>query len=241
MERFYRPSRYDYHSDTGFTFTGSDTVLDTLNREPKQNTLSSYKDMLANIADAANFFCDRFTRDQLEVHGVSPEEIENLEKINIHVAKGKEQLQTLLSQYDTCMKTIATTERRIRQMQEEIEIIKDKLSSLAIAHECISESSSTFVKELEAKQDTILEDLKTELALTNIEKDKLSVMIKSLSITYGIIKNAPFTHTCPICITNEVDVYFDPCGHTVCKSCSKSQYCHMCRTKIISIRSLFYS
>lgn len=240
MER-YRAAQFDYGSDTGLTFIGSDTVLDALNRQPQQNTLSSYKDMLANIADAANFFCDKFTRDQLEVHGISPEEIENLEVINRHVAKGKEQLQTLLSQYDSCLKMIATTERRIRRMQEEIEIIKDKLSSLAIAHECISESSSTFVRELDAKQDTILEGLKTELALANIEKDKLSVMIKSLSVTYGIIKNAPFTHTCPICITNEVDVYFDPCGHTVCKGCSKSQYCHMCRTKIISIRSIFYS
>lgn len=240
MER-YRAAQFDYRSDTGLTFIGSDTVLDALNRQPQQNTLSSYKDMLANIADAANFFCDKFTRDQLEVHGISPEEIENLEVINRHVAKGKEQLQTLLSQYDSCLKMIATTERRIRRMQEEIEIIKDKLSSLAIAHECISESSSTFVRELDAKQDTILEGLKTELALANIEKDKLSVMIKSLSVTYGIIKNAPFTHTCPICITNEVDVYFDPCGHTVCKGCSKSQYCHMCRTKIISIRSIFYS
>lgn len=240
MER-YRASRFDYHSDTGFTFTGVDTVLETLNREHRQNTLSSYKDMLANIADVANFFCDKSTRDQLEVHGVTTEEIENLETINRYVAKGKEQLQTLLAQYDTCLKTIATTERRIRRMQEEIEIIKDKLSSLAVAHECMSESSSTFVKELEAKQDTILADLRAELALANIEKDKLSAMIKSLSVTYGIIKNAPFTHTCPICITNEVDVYFDPCGHTVCRTCSKSQYCHMCRTKIIAIRSLFYS
>jgi hypothetical protein len=240
MER-YRASRFDYQSDTGFTFTGVDTVLDTLNRESRQNALLPFKDMLANIADAANFFCDKFTREQLEVHGVTTEEIENLEIINRHVAKGREHLHTLLSQYNTCMLTIADTERRIRRMQEEIEIIKDKLSSLAIAHECISESSSTFVKELEAKQDTILEGLKTELALANIEKDKLCVMIKSLAVTYGIIKNAPFTHTCPICITNEVDIYFDPCGHTVCKSCSKSQYCHMCRTKIITVKSLFYS
>jgi hypothetical protein len=240
MER-YRASRFDYQSDTGFTFTGVDTVLDTLNREPRQNALSQFKDMLANIADAANFFCDKFTREQLEVHGVTAEEIENLETINRHVAKGRENLQTLLSQYNTCMLTIADTERRIRRMQEEIEIIKDKLSSLATVHECISESSTTFLKELEAKQDTILEGLKTELALANIEKDKLSVMIKSLAVTYGIIKNAPFTHTCPICITNEVDIYFDPCGHTVCKSCSKSQYCHMCRTKIITVKSLFYS
>lgn len=240
MER-YRASRFDYHSDTGFTFTGSDTILDTLNREPRQNALSPFKDILANIADAANFFCDKFTREQLEVHGITPEEIENIETINRHVVKGKEQLQMLLSQYNTCMLTVADTERRIRRMQDEIEIIKDKLSSLAVAHECISESSTTFVKELETKQDTILEGLKTELALANIEKDKLSVMIKTLATTYGIIKNAPFTHTCPICITNEVDIYFDPCGHTVCKSCSKSQYCHMCRTKIIAIRSLFYS
>jgi hypothetical protein len=240
MER-YRASRFDYHTDTGFTFTGTDTVLDTLNRDTPQNTLSPFKDILANIADVANFFCDKSTREQLEVHGVTEEEIENFETINRHVAKGKEQLQSLLSQYNSCFKKISDTERRIRRMQEEIEIIKDKLTSLAIAHECMNESSRTFVKELEAKQDTILEDLKTELALANIEKDKLTVMIKSLAVTYGIIKNAPFTHTCPICITNEVDIYFDPCGHTVCKSCSKSQYCHMCRTKIIGIRSLFYS
>ena len=55
---------------------------------------------------------------------------------------------------------------------------------------------------------------------------------------------------CPICITAKIDSYFNPCGHTTCKSCfdknnnisnrNNFNKCPICRENVIDVRKLYF-
>ena len=55
--------------------------------------------------------------------------------------------------------------------------------------------------------------------------------------------------TCSICLQDNVDSYFNPCGHTACKKCLERKYmtsnninnnkCPICREYISEIRKVY--
>ena len=51
---------------------------------------------------------------------------------------------------------------------------------------------------------------------------------------------------CPICITNKIDSYCNPCGHTSCKECLEKNSnlnhnkCPICREYVMDIRKLYF-
>ena len=52
-------------------------------------------------------------------------------------------------------------------------------------------------------------------------------------------------NTCSMCYSSNVNVYFDPCGHTCCEECSKKlpdidKRCILCRANIRDINKLYY-
>lgn len=82
-----------------------------------------------------------------------------------------------------------------------------------------------------------IQDLNNELK--NIGKS-----IRRLSNMYGIFRHV--ARTCPICMTNEVDGFYDPCCHSACLTCmnshsKKSSYCFYCRAKVTKINKIFFS
>jgi hypothetical protein len=70
--------------------------------------------------------------------------------------------------------------------------------------------------------------------------DKNKTKIKYLSDTYNIIRNTNIGHLCPVCLTNEVNTFCEPCGHSFCNKCMKSTYCYICRLKINKLHPLFF-
>ena len=65
--------------------------------------------------------------------------------------------------------------------------------------------------------------------------------IKYLATTYNIVKDVNLRNLCPVCLSNEVEVYNYPCGHTFCASCSRGLWCHYCKTRITHVKSLYYN
>ena len=65
-------------------------------------------------------------------------------------------------------------------------------------------------------------------------------LIKKLNIVN--ISNA-----CPLCLTNSVNVYLNPCGHTCCEDCyekvkiNHNNKCFICRDYIINKKSIYFS
>ncbi len=177
----------------------------------------------------------------LLLYGLSQEEVQNLSHIDETVSKGKELLLKTLKEYEECRNEIYQINRKIHHTEKVIRSIKEQLHYLANLHEDFSMINEDFLNKLVEKQETIITDLQTEAGLLICNRDKLEAIIRSLGKTYNVIKNAPMHHTCPICITREVDTYLEPCGHTLCRECNRNTHCHMCRMKIRTSKNIYYS
>lgn len=218
----------------------SSSMYRTLENLVSLDGLSRTRDELLSQKDTLTDILGGVSKD-LELHDLSAEEIEEYKSINKTVTEGREKLSTLLTDYNRCRDEICETQSKLDSVKQTIRIVERQLTELNRLHEDVGSITEPFVDSLLAKEQSILDSFETELGLLCIQKDKLEAMIKALSRTYGILKNSALTHTCPICITYEVDMYLEPCGHTICSHCNKSKYCHMCRTKIREAKSIYYS
>jgi len=89
-----------------------------------------------------------------------------------------------------------------------------------------------------------LENAKKEYIKKRIEINKYLDMIKSLN-------NLNISNICPLCLTNKIEVYINPCGHCSCTACKDRllQYegscndakCFICRKNIEKFNTIFLS
>ena len=199
------------------------------------------QEVMSSIENIKSIVGNEQIVEELELLGVSSDEIKDLDNINNYVEKGKELLLKYLKEYKECQKQCATIETRMEETQKSLTVVKNKLFILEETHDSFKELSEEMNDKITAKEMLFLQDLQTQQALLEIQKDKLESLIKYLSKTYNIVKGTQLIHICPICLTNEIDSYIDPCGHTLCSHCSKVSYCHMCRTKVKMIKHMYYS
>lgn len=80
--------------------------------------------------------------------------------------------------------------------------------------------------------------------------NRLKKMNKHLCLLHAI-NSLNISAVCPICITDRIDSYCNPCGHTACKGCFDRNFnrpsnggnrnkCPICREQIMSIRKLYF-
>ena len=61
------------------------------------------------------------------------------------------------------------------------------------------------------------------------------------------INSLNVSNTCPLCLTNSVNIYLNPCGHTCCEDCygrllvNNDNKCFLCRSNIMNKKSLYFS
>lgn len=213
-----------------------------------RNIMISHKNVFQQLMDRfQNFNINSSVSNEfLEMHGVQKEEIDDIQQINSFVRRGKDKLQSLLHEYDRCIKNIDTYNQKIKDTE-------DKIHQFERYHRCLLEIDNRFdsivlsTEDVRSLKNSILEDLELQLASASIEKDKLEALILSLSKTYSILRTTPLVHICPICMTNDVDTFLEPCGHTICndcisnKFCNSSKFCYMCRTSVRGVRRLYFS
>lgn len=196
----------------------------------------AHKDALTEMNGVENL-------NDLLLYGLSENEVDDLKYIDETIKRGKQLLMKTLEEYNECKTKIHEINKNIHITEKSVTNIKHQLQNLTDVHQELEGITNDFLKQLLEKQEQIISTMQTDAGLLIVNRDKLEAIIRSLGSSYNVIKNTPMHHTCPICITNEVDVYLEPCGHTLCKSCSRVQntHCHMCRTKIRSNRNIYYS
>ena len=118
-----------------------------------------------------------------------------------------------------------------------------------------------FIREL----DKDCNDQNTEELLNNlkklsekIEKDKNVIEAKkeyvksrkNVQKSLNLIKKlniVNISNACPLCLTNSVNVYLNPCGHTCCEDCyekvknNHNNKCFICRDYIINKKPIYFS
>jgi hypothetical protein len=219
-----------YHSLKNEEFMSIDEIM----RIRKE--MLEHKDNITELAEQ-----QQDTKAKLEMYYVSEEEINEINLINEVVTNGKDKLLDYLKQYNVCIEKLAIIEGKIKDMKDTSFTVTQNLNKLLGLHVDFSTLTRNFLESLWGKKDELIEELQTEFSITCIERDRLGAIIMSLAKTYNILRNVPYTHKCPICLTNEVDTYLEPCGHTLCASCNQSNYCHMCRTRVKTSKGLYYS
>ena len=93
------------------------------------------------------------------------------------------------------------------------------------------------------KSNTKLKDAKDKYTLKRIELNSYLYFIQN-------INKWNISAICPICITDKIDSYCNPCGHTACKKClernasivnnSNHNKCPICRDNVMDIRKLYF-
>lgn len=140
----------------------------------------------------------------------------------------------------------------------QMELIKSKENvdkidcSIQLIKTCNKEYDSN--EKVKAIIDSLNEYIKTINENDNLKSvkeeyiNKIKQMNKHLCLLHAI-NGFNISATCPICITDKIDSYFNPCGHTTCKACfeknnnisnrSNFNKCPICRENVMDVRKLY--
>ena len=105
-------------------------------------------------------------------------------------------------------------------------------------------------------QETIIENIKQYSNNIGGGNDHIKLMKenyiesrKNINKYLDIIKklnHMNVSNSCPVCLTNPVNIYLNPCGHTLCDGCydrvsDNEKKCFLCRTRVLSKFPLYFS
>jgi proline dehydrogenase len=133
----------------------------------------------------------------------------------------------------------------IMETQKDVEIMDTFIEFL----KSISYKTDKNIEPIEKHINSICDDIKNNNKIKETKKDyinKKKIFNQHLNII-RLINQMNVGSTCSICLQDNVDSFFDPCGHTICSKCNKSnsEYssntCPLCRKTIINTRKLYFS
>ena len=143
-------------------------------------------------------------------------------------------------------------------MQKEISKIKDNIKNLETMIKFMNNLDETL------KQDSICKEIlnKIDELIAKIEKNsnfeeaKKLYSEKRLELNkyFDIIKslnNMNVSNICPLCLTNKIELYIEPCGHCCCNTCKdrllqyegncRNANCFICRKRINNFNNIYLS
>jgi len=133
--------------------------------------------------------------------------------------------------------------------QKDIEVIQTFIDFLSKIDPEISKSNTS---DLQTQITNICKDITNNSNIKEMKDNYIKEKMKfhkHLNII-KLINQMNVGSTCSICLQDNVDSYFNPCGHTACSNCmSKTGEfyddnhipCPLCRKQVISIHKLFFT
>lgn len=155
---------------------------------------------------------------------------ENILKYN-KITQDKQKLEDIIKNSKTTLFDIQSRAEHLKNMCNnnniEVENLQDTLDQISYSILYISDSIETAMKNRKENFDDELIDCKKK--------------IKTLSRAYNVLRNTSVSYTCPVCLSNQVDCFNDPCGHSMCSICaSKTNHCYFCRARVSRVIKLFF-
>lgn len=112
--------------------------------------------------------------------------------------------------------------------------------SVSVINDDVKEISTPLIDSFKTYYEKMCELLENDKQKNDKLLQDCKKKIKKSIYLYSYTKINSNTHSCPICLSKEVEQFCDPCGHCYCNSCLKSQYCYICRVKVKQIHRLFF-
>ena len=129
--------------------------------------------------------------------------------------------------------------------QKDIEVIQTFIDFLSKIDPQITESNTS---DLQTQITNICNDIINNSNIKEMKDNYIKEKMKfhkHLNII-KLINQMNVGSTCSICLQDNVDSYFNPCGHSACSKCMEkyTEYdrpCPLCRKQVHSIHKLFFS
>jgi len=129
--------------------------------------------------------------------------------------------------------------------QKDIEVIQTFIEFLSKIDPQISKSNTS---DLQTQITNICKDITNNSNIKEMKDNYIKEKMKfhkHLNII-KLINQMNVGSTCSICLQDNVDSYFNPCGHTACSLCIRKSIenerpCPLCRKQVVSIHKLFFT
>jgi hypothetical protein len=179
---------------------------------------------------------------------IESDETSELKEINESIIKGSELLKTTLQHYNDLHienKKIYDAKNKSKKYISDIESACTQVKNLTINNNIEIANLNDSVDQINYLLLDIVENIESNL---NEKKKELEIAIKNdksilktLSKSYNILQNINVNYTCPVCMVNQVNMFLQPCGHSMCTECIfKSSTCYFCRSHIVGRSKIFY-
>ena len=165
--------------------------------------------------------------------------------------------KTLIEEFDNFMKYFDLKQKKLLEIENKFlsEIRKNKedvkqIDSLIKYYDHLNkkyENGDKMIESMEKLAINIKENSKIDIVKEEYVIRK-SEMMQYLDIIKYLNK-CNTGNTCSLCLTNNVTLYFNPCGHTTCEECYKSLLgnssaqelkCAFCRKDVYDTKKLYY-
>jgi hypothetical protein len=160
---------------------------------------------------------------------------------------------TFMKEFNTYKKSMDAAEEQMKQTIEtnkkDIKIIETFIEFL----NNISNQTNKDISSIQSQINNICDDIKNTSRIKECKEIYIEEKIK-FNKYLNIIKllnQMNVGSTCSMCLQDNVDSYFNPCGHTACSTCIKkneaynSVYnrssCPLCRKEVITTHKLFFT
>jgi len=172
---------------------------------------------------------------------------ENDKEINILINNYEEFRKNYIkeqSKYFECEKNLNKEIEKSKNDIKKLDLIVKFIKELDVG-DCPDGLTENIVENMKKLSKQIEESNKIS-NLRNIYIDSRKIINKYLSFLKKL-NNMNTANVCPLCLTNVVNVYLNPCGHTCCDSCyekletNHDLHCFLCRNRIIQKNPLYFS
>jgi len=232
-------------------------IIDNIDNNIKQSNCNrevssvehalNIRNSIINTLNDNNLEIEELDKSQSNINGsgiiIEDEKVDNIKKCSEIFGEFIKDYKDKQENYLECKK----------KFQDEINNSKSNLKKLDLIIQ--------FIRELDKDcNDQLTEEIFNNFKMLSdkIENDKniITARIDYIKIRKEIdnhlnlikkINSLNVSNTCPLCLTNSVDIYLNPCGHTCCEECygkllvNNDNKCFLCRSNILNKNSLYFS
>ena len=200
--------------------------------------------------------------DLLEDEKKELESVSNDKNIKKEIKEMKDKIKEYIEKFNKIQKELYKCNDNF---QKEVHILRKNIMTTESMIEFIKkipddQKNQENVKNIIDEMNILSKSILTNEKIKQIRKDYLEKRKEAEYLIEFIkqLNNLNQTNLCPVCFSNTVDHFSDPCGHTFCKDCIKKHIrkneeidlyevgrndgaqCCFCRERIRSIRPLYF-
>ena len=206
------------------------------------------RNSIMNILNDNNLDIEELDKTQSNINA-SGIIIEKEEEENDNIKKCSEMFDDFIKGYKNKQEKYLECKKKF---QDEINNSKSNLKKLDLIiqfireldKDCNDQETEELLNNLKILSNKIENDKNIITARTNYIKCR-----KDIENNLNLIKkinSMNMSNTCPLCLTNQVNIYLNPCGHTCCEDCygrlsNNENKCFLCRSNIMSKNTLYFS